>query len=79
LTLAAARDVVVHGDQRLGAEAVGRWFGTPDAPGAYARSLTATLEPDEVAEVARRYRLRFAGQVVPWRTVVAVARLEPRP
>jgi len=76
LRLAAARDVVVHGDQRLGPDAVARWFGTPDEPGAYARTLATSLEPDEVAEVAHRYRLRFAGQVVPWRTVVAVARLE---
>ena len=76
LTLATALDVVVLGDQRLGADAVGRWFGTPDAPGAYARALAAELEPPQIEEVARRYRARFAGQVVPWRTVVSVARIE---
>jgi len=79
LTLAAQLDVVVHGDQRLPAEAVARWFGdagAPGAQGAYARALAAQLEPAEVEEAARRYRARFAGQVVPWRTVVSVARLE---
>jgi putative ATPase len=78
LTLATHVDVVVHGDQRISAEAVTRWFGAPDAPGAYARALAAELGPTEVEEVARRYRSRFAGQVVPWRTVVSVARLERR-
>jgi putative ATPase len=76
LTLAAQLDVVVHGDQRISAEAVARWFGAPGAPGAYARALAAELGPTEVEEVARRYRARFAGQVVPWRTVVSVARLQ---
>jgi putative ATPase len=76
LTLAAQLDVVVHGDQRLPAEAVARWFGDAGAQGAYARALAAQLEPAEVEEAARRYRARFAGQVVPWRTVVSVARLE---
>jgi hypothetical protein len=76
LTLATQFDVVVHGDQRLPAEAVARWFGDAGAQGAYARALAAQLEPAEVEEAARRYRARFAGQVVPWRTVVSVARLE---
>ncbi|MDA0700477.1 MAG: hypothetical protein O3A02_04655, partial [bacterium] len=75
LTLTATRDVLIHGDQRLSPEAVERWFGTPEAPGAYARALGAALEPDEVTDVAHRYRVRFAGQVVPWRTVVAIGRL----
>jgi len=78
LALVTQFDVVVHGDQRLPPEAVGRWFGTPDAPGAYARALATGLDPAEIEEVARRYRTRFAGQVVPWRTVVSVARLERR-
>jgi hypothetical protein len=74
LTLASTQDVVIHGDQRLSPEAVARWFGGAEAPGAYARALSAALGPDEIDEVARRYRTRFAGQVVPWRTVVAVGR-----
>jgi putative ATPase len=78
VTLASTEDVVIHGDQRLTPEAVARWFGEPEAPGAYARALAAALSPDEIDEVARRYRLRFAGQVVPWRTVVAVGRLARR-
>jgi putative ATPase len=78
LALASHLDVVVHGDQRLPAEAVARWFGEPEAPGAYARALANELDAQAVDEVARRYRTRFAGQVVPWRTVVAVARLERR-
>jgi putative ATPase len=76
LTLAAQLDVVVHGDQRLPAEAVARWFGDAGAQGAYARALAGALDAQEVDEAARRYRARFAGQVVPWRTVVSVARLE---
>jgi hypothetical protein len=74
LTLASTQDVVIHGDQRLAPEAVARWFGSAEAPGSYARALGAELAVEEIDEVARRYRLRFAGQVVPWRTVVAVAR-----
>jgi len=76
LTLATQLDVVVHGDQRLPADAVARWFGDAEAPGAYARALAGELDAQEVDEVARRYRGRFAGQVVPWRTVVSIARLE---
>ena len=76
LTLAAARDVVVRGDQRITPAALDRWFGAPGAPGAYATALASVLEPPEVEEVARRYRRRFADQVVPWRTVVGLARLE---
>ena len=79
LGLASHVDVVVHGDQRLAPEAVARWFGTPASPGGYARALADALDANEVEEVARRYRARFAGQVVPWRTVVSVARLERRP
>jgi putative ATPase len=78
LALASQLDVVVHGDQRLPAEAVARWFGDGAAPGAYARALSGELDLQEVDEVARRYRSRFAGQVVPWRTVVSVARIERR-
>jgi hypothetical protein len=76
LTLATQRDVVAHGDQRLPAEAVARWFGHAGAPGAYAQALAGELDAQEIDEVARRYRMRFAGQVVPWRTVVSIARLE---
>ncbi len=76
LSLAASRDVVVHGDQRLSVDAVAHWFGTASEPGRYARALATTLDADELEDVARRYRTRFAGQVVPWRTVVGVARLE---
>jgi putative ATPase len=74
LTLASTQDVVIHGDQRISPEAVARWFGVAEAQGGYARALATALVPDEIDEVARRYRTRFAGQVVPWRTVVAVAR-----
>ncbi len=76
LSVASVRDLVVHGDQRIAAEAVERWFGTSEAPGRYAGALAAALTPDEVAEVARRYRTRFANQVVPWRTAFEVVRLE---
>ncbi len=72
----ASRDVVVHGDQRLSADAVTHWFGTAPDPGRYARALATVLDADELADVERRYRTRFTGQVVPWRTVVGVARLE---
>jgi putative ATPase len=74
MTLASTEDVVVHGDQRLSPEAVARWFGRAEGPGTYAQALGAELAPGEVDEVAIRYRRRFAGQVVPWRTVVVVAR-----
>jgi putative ATPase len=74
MTLASTQDVVIHGDQRIAPEAVARWFGRPEAPGSYAHALGAELAPDEIDEVARRYRTHFAGQVVPWRTVVAVGR-----
>ncbi|MFN2321625.1 MAG: AAA family ATPase [Trueperaceae bacterium] len=76
LSVASVRDLVVHGDQRIAAEAVERWFGTSEAPGRYAGALAAALTPDEVTEVARRYRTRFANQVVPWRTAFEVVRLE---
>jgi putative ATPase len=76
LAVASVRDLVVHGDQRIAAEAVERWFGTAEAPGRYAAALAETLAPDEVREVARRYRTRFANQVVPWRTAFEVVRLE---
>jgi hypothetical protein len=76
LTVASVRDLVVHGDQRIAAEAVERWFGTADLPGTYARALAAAIAPDELADVARRYRTRFANQVVPWRTAFEVVRLE---
>ncbi|MBW6457510.1 MAG: AAA family ATPase [Trueperaceae bacterium] len=79
LTVAIQTDVVVHGDQRLPAEAVARWFGDAAAPGTYARALAGELDAQEVDEVARRYRAHFAAQVVPWRTVVSVARLERPP
>ena len=76
LSVASVRDLVVHGDQRIAAEAVERWFGTTEAPGRYAGALAEALAPDEVREVARRYRSRFANQVVPWRTAFEVVRLE---
>jgi putative ATPase len=81
LTVATVRDVVVQGDQRIAAEAVDRWFGTPEAPGAYAHALldAGALDPEEVADVARRYRTRFANQVVPWRSAFEVVRLERAP
>lgn len=74
LRLAAARDLLVHGDQRIAIEAVERWFGSPAAPGAYARALARVLSADELADVAQRYRTRIAGNVVPWRTTVVVGR-----
>ncbi len=76
LTVASVRDLVVQGDQRIASEAVERWFGTAEAPGRYAGALTEALGPDEVHEVARRYRTRFANQVVPWRTAFEIVRLE---
>ncbi|MFO7546215.1 MAG: AAA family ATPase [Trueperaceae bacterium] len=75
LTLATHRDVVVHGEQHVAPASIERWFGSQDARGPYAEALSATLRDDEVREVERRFRTRFAGQVVPWRTVVALARL----
>jgi hypothetical protein len=79
LRLTMSRDVVVHGDQRLGTDAVAQWLGTASEPGRYARALRTILDADEVEDVARRYRTRFTGQVVPWRTVVGVARFERPP
>ena len=76
LSLASVRDLVVQGDQRIAAEGVERWFGTREAPGGYAEALAATLAPEELADVARRYRTRFANQVVPWRTAFEIVRLE---
>ena len=76
LALTSHVDVVIHGDQRLPAEAVARWFGDAGSPGAYARALASALDAHEIDEVARRYRARFAGQVVPWRTMVSIARIE---
>jgi putative ATPase len=75
LTLASHHDVVVHGEQPIAPASIERWFGSPDARGPYAEALSATLGEDEVREVERRFRTRFAGQVVPWRTVVGLARL----
>jgi len=74
LALAAHRDVVVHGEQHVAAESIERWFGAAEAPGSYARALANGLDDDEIRDVERRYRARFAGQVVPWRSVVALAR-----
>jgi putative ATPase len=74
LAIATHHDVIVQADQRIAARAVDRWFGTDDAPGAYATALAGRLERDRIAEVARRYRTRFADQVVPWRTVVSILR-----
>ena len=73
------RDLVVQGDQRIAAEAVERWFGGAEAPGGYAAALAEALDDDEIADVARRYRTRFANQGVPWRTAFEVVRLERTP
>jgi putative ATPase len=73
LGVASHHDVVVRSDQRIAARAVDRWFGTGEARGPYAAALEP-LGDEAVAEVARRYRTRFADQVVPWRTVVGILR-----
>jgi len=74
LTLVKHHDVAIQGEQHVAPASIERWFGTRDDPGPYAVALSRALDVSEVREVERRYRARIAGQVVPWRTVVALAR-----
>ena len=45
LSIASVRDLVVHGDQRIAAEGVERWFGTREAPGGTPRRSPPRSRP----------------------------------
>jgi len=76
LGLEGWRPLVMESEVRLTAAQLTRWFGTRDAPGAYAQALAGALSAGEVARVEARYRQQLLSRTSRWQSVWSIARLQ---